>query len=93
MIPKSHRKGLYYLRKGELEGAVFAFQKSYEFFTRFSWIDTYRAFTLFSTSALSYREMALMNMVYCYNQLGKKKEAQKFHSLLARDYPNNSFLK
>lgn len=92
MIPKWHRKGLFYLRKGELEGAVFAFEKSYNFFAKNQWIDVYRAFTLFSISKLSYREMALINIIYCYQNMNKPKEAEKLRGKLAAEFPDNPFV-
>ena len=91
IIPKWHLKGLFYIRKGEFEGAVFAFQKSYNFFSRNSWIDKYRAFTLFSISRISYTEMALMNMIYCYERLGDKKSARNIQSKLLKEFPDNPF--
>lgn len=91
LIPKWHRKGVFYLKKGELKGAIHAFLKSYEYFQKNSWIDQYRAFTLFSTSQLSYSEMALMNIIYCYEQLGDKRNAQKYLKILRQQFPNNKF--
>ncbi len=92
VIPKWHRKGLFYLRKGELEGAVFAFEKSYNFFNKHLWIDVYRAFTLLSISRLSYREMALINIVYCYQNLNNMTDAKKVHKKLAKEFPNNVYV-
>lgn len=91
LIPKWHRKGIFYLRKGNLQNAILAFQKSYEFFQRNLWVDQYRAFTLFSTSQFSYSEMALMNIIWCFEQLGDKKNASKYHKLLKNKYPDNKF--
>ncbi len=91
LIPKSHRKGLFYIRKGEFEGAIYAFRNSYSFFANNIWIDNYRAFTLFSISKLSYREMALMNIIYCYQKLNNEQEAQKVHKELAREFPGNPY--
>ncbi|MBN1118433.1 MAG: hypothetical protein JXA77_14575 [Bacteroidales bacterium] len=93
LVPKSHRKGLFYLRKRELEGAAFAFQKSYVFFSKYSWIDKYRAFVLFSLSEYSYKEMALMNIIYCYEQLGNKSKVNEFHNRLKKEYPENPYSK
>lgn len=93
MIPKWHRKGLFYLRKGELNGAIFAFEKSYNFFSNHLWIDVYRAFTLLSISRLSYREMALINIIYCYQNLNKMADAEKVHKKLAKEFPDNVYVK
>jgi len=91
MIPKSHRRGLYYLRKGEFEGAIYAFSKSYKFFSKHSCIDEYRAYVMLSISRLSYREMALMNIIYAYQKLGKMTEARKVQNNLAKEFPNNPY--
>jgi hypothetical protein len=91
IIPKWHRKGLFYLRKGELEGAIYAFETSYIFFKKYSWLDTYRAFTLLSLSWYSYREMALMNIIYCYSHLGKEKEAREVQKRLSIEFPSNVY--
>jgi tetratricopeptide (TPR) repeat protein len=91
IVPKWHRKGLFYVKKGEFEGAVYAFQTSYDFFNKYNWVDKYRAITLLSVSGYAYREMALMNMIYCYQQLGKNMEAKKVQEKLAIEYPNNIY--
>lgn len=91
IIPKSHRKGLFYLKKGEFEGSAFAFMRSYQFFKKHEWLDKYRALTLLSLSAFSYSEMALMNIIYCYERINKPAEAKKYFSLLKAEYPDNPY--
>jgi tetratricopeptide (TPR) repeat protein len=91
LIPKWHRKGVYYLKKGELKDAIMCFQRSYNYFQKNAWIDQYRAFTLFSTSQISYAEMSLMNIIYCYEQLGDKQNAKKYHKILQEKFPNNRY--
>lgn len=93
IIPRSHRKGLYYSRKGEYEGAIYAFEQSCNFFTKYDWIDKYRSFTLFSLSGFSYKEMALMNIIYCYEQLGDNSSVQKYYQKLADEFPQNPYSK
>lgn len=91
LIPKWHRKGIFLLKKGKLDMAILAFQRSYQYFQKYPWIDKYRAFTLFSTSSISYAEMALMNIIYCFEQLGDTESARKFHKMLQDKYPNNRY--
>lgn len=91
LIPKWHRKGIFLLKKGKLDLAILSFQRSYEYFKRNAWIDQYRAFTLFSTSRDSYQEMALMNIIYCFEQLGDKKMARKYHQILKEQFPDNRY--
>lgn len=92
MIPKYHRKGLFYIRKGEWEGAIAVFIKSYTFFSKHSWVDNYRAYTMLSISRLGYREMALMNIIYCYQKLNNTAEIKNYHRRLAEEYPENPYV-
>lgn len=91
LIPKWHRKGVFLVKKGKLDLAILSFQRSYEYFKRNAWIDNYRAFTLLSSSRESYQEMALINIIYCFEQLGDTKSARKFHKLLSERFPNSRF--
>ncbi|QQS51434.1 MAG: hypothetical protein IPM71_01550 [Bacteroidota bacterium] len=90
-IPRWHRKALYYLRKGEMEGAAFAFEKSYQYFKKHEWLDKYRAFLLLSMSGYSYCEMATMNSIYCYQQLGNKSKMNELHKRLSKEFPYNPY--
>ena len=89
LIPKWHRKGLYYVKKGALQEAILAFERSYEYFRINNWLDRYRAFVLLSTSQLSYQEMALVNIIYCYQQLGDQNMARKYIKKLREEFPDN----
>ncbi len=91
LIPKWHRKGIFALKKGKLDLAVLAFERSYAYFHRYPWIDKYRAFTLLSSSRYSYIEMALMNMIYCLEQMGDHKTAKKYHQRLKQEFPDNTY--
>ncbi|MBN1952603.1 MAG: hypothetical protein JW801_15475 [Bacteroidales bacterium] len=92
LIPKWHKKGIFLIKKGKLELAILSFQRSYDYFKRNAWIDSYRAFTLLSTSKDSYQEMALINIIYCFEQLGDKKSARKYHQLLRERFPDNRYV-
>jgi hypothetical protein len=91
IIPRWHVKGLFYVRKGEFEGGVFAFIKSYEFFHKYKWVDDYRALTLFSVSNFGYREMALMNIIFCYERLNNPEMVKTYHSKLKKEFPENPY--
>lgn len=92
LIPKWHRKGLYYIKKGALQEAILSFEKSYQYFKANQWIDRYRAFVLLSTSQLSYMEMALVNIIYCYQQLGDQNMARKYMKKLKEEFPDNKLI-
>lgn len=89
VIPKWHRKGVFYVRKNEFEGAIYCFNQSYNYFSKRRWLDNNRAYFLFSISKFSYCEMALMNIAFCQNSLGKKKEATATYKRLLAEYPQN----
>src|SRR4051812_3023465 len=64
-IPKDHRRGMALVKQKRYAEAIPFFKNSYTFFTKNLWIDKYRYLTLFSSSAISYREMALNNIAFC----------------------------
>lgn len=92
LIPKWHRKGVFYVKKGMLQEAILAFEKSYDFFRGNQWVDRHRAFILLSTSQLSYMEMALVNIIYCYQQLGDQNMARKYIKKLKEEFPDNKLV-
>jgi hypothetical protein len=73
-VPINHRRGLRELKQGNYEAARMHFEKSLEFFSKHSWIDFFRVFTLFSASKLSYRMMAAMYKGICLEALGRIEE-------------------
>jgi tetratricopeptide (TPR) repeat protein len=89
IIPRSHRRGILFIKKNNYESALLCFHVSYRFFKRFYWIDKYRALFLLSASKLSYQEMALANMGFCYIRLDKTDEARKMYTRLLKEYPKN----
>lgn len=64
-----HRKGIRCFKKGNYAQAIPQFLKSYDFFTKYIWLDKYRFIFLFSASRISYKEMALINTAFCYSQI------------------------
>ncbi|PQO33109.1 tetratricopeptide repeat protein [Blastopirellula marina] len=90
LIPRDHRRGLRLTSQSRFEEAISAYQRSLEFFTKYAWVDRYRAFVLMSPSALSYREMALCNIAYCHLQLGNTNEAAACYRQALEMNPQNS---
>ena len=76
-VPIEHRKGLRELKQGNYLEALLHFEKSYEFFSAHPWIDFFRVFTMFSTSKLTYREMAMMYKAFCLEALEQGDEFYK----------------
>jgi len=76
-VPIDHRKGLRELKQGDYEEALKHFEKSHAYFSAHPWVDRFRAFTMFSASKLSYREMAMMYKYSCLEALGRTEEYYK----------------
>lgn len=92
-VPKHHRRGISLFKKKAFSEAIQHFQKSYDFFKRNMWIDNYRYITLLSSSRVSYTEMALLNMAYCYSQIGKGQESLKFYKKSLDEFPDSEMAK
>jgi tetratricopeptide (TPR) repeat protein len=89
IIPKSHRKGIVFFKKREYEKAICEFEKSYEFFKRNEWIDKYRFLVLLSSSRASYIEMALLNIAFCYGQIGEGAKSKDYYESTLREFPGS----
>jgi tetratricopeptide (TPR) repeat protein len=88
-IPKDHKKGMALVKEGAFEEAIPFFQESYSYFTRHEWIDKYRFLTLLSSSRISYREMALNNIAFCYSQSGDGEMAEKMYLKTLEEFPGS----
>ena len=89
LIPKDHRKGIVLVKQQKFLEASSYFEKSYEFFSKNLWIDKYRFLTLLSSSRISYREMALCNIAFCYSQIGDGKKAIEYYTRTLQEFPDS----
>ncbi len=89
IFSKQHRIGILLVKQQRFTEALPFFQKSYDDLNKRSWIDKYRCLTLFSSSKLSYREMALCNMAFCYSQIGEGQKARAYYELALKTNPQN----
>ena len=89
-VPVDHRKGIRELKEGHYEAALNSFTKSFEFFSKHKWVDTFRAFTVFTTSKQSYREMAIVYKAFTLVCLERKEEAKEYYEDCLKEYPDNS---
>jgi tetratricopeptide (TPR) repeat protein len=88
-VPKHHRRGVSLFKKKAFAKAIQHFRKSYDFFKRNMWIDNYRYITLLSSSRVSYTEMALLNMAYCYGQIGNGNQSLKTYKKALDEFPDS----
>ena len=92
-IPLDHRTGMRLVNKKEFENAIPYFQKSYDFFSKYSWLDKYRYIMLLSSSKMCYREMSLTNIAFCYSQIGQGNKAIEYYNRTLEEYPENDMAK
>ena len=88
-IARAHRRGMRLYRRQQYAAAIRAYEESYDFFARNTWIDRFRAIIMMSPSAISYREMALCNIAFCYSQLGDGEKAESYYRRALDDFPNS----
>lgn len=88
-IPHHHKKGISLCKRGNYVQAVEEFKKSYHFFSRHLWIDRYRYLTMLSSSKVSYTEMALLNIAFCYAQLHDTELAIEYYQKTLERFPDS----
>lgn len=89
LLPHDHRAGMALFRQGRFAEALPCFQRSYDFFTRRRWLDDWRYVALLSSSRISYREMALLNIAYCYGQMGDGPRSLECYQRVAAEFPGS----
>lgn len=89
VITKYHRKGMRFVKNIQYDNAIQEFQKSHEFFMKHKWIDKYRYVVLISSSRMSYLEMSMLNMAYCYAQLGKGSKSKELYKETLDQFPDS----
>lgn len=93
LISKDHRNGIKNNNSENYKEAISDFEKSYTFFSKHEWVDKYRIVTLLSSSKMSYREMALANIGYCYSQIGEGNKAKEYYERTLKEFPESGLAK
>lgn len=88
-LSHNHRKGIALFKAGKYEQAIEEFKKSYVFFSKHVWIDKCRFFTLLSSSRMSYREMALINIAFCYSQINDGRNSKEYYLKAIEQFPRS----
>lgn len=89
IICRHHRIAIAHCKRQEFEQAIPEFQRSLKFFEDNPWIDRFRAITILSAAGMSYREMALVSLGFCYAQLGDGKNARLNYEQCVQQFPNS----
>lgn len=90
---KNHTRGITLTKEGKNIKAIASFEKSSKFFGDHIWVDNYRFITLLSASKHLYKEMALVNISYCYMALNNKEKAKEYYMKVLQEYPDNEMAK
>lgn len=89
IMASDHKRGMRLLKREEFGKAIPCFLASYDYFERNKWIDRFRYVTVMSSSKMSYREMALCNVAFCYGQMGNCERMREYYDRALRDFPDN----
>lgn len=92
-ISREHRKGMVKVQQEQFELAIPYFKRSYEFFKENDWVDKYRFLILLSSARMSYKEMALNNIAFCYGQAGNGKLSKEYYQRTLNEFPNSRMAK
>lgn len=93
IIPKKHIEGVNNLIKGEYDAAFKNFEESFQFFTKYSFIDTYGFIFLLNMSDCTYRESALLNQAFIKYKQGNEDEARDLYEKVLRLNAKNRMAK
>lgn len=89
LIASHHRKAIGHCKRQEFEQAIPEFKKSLAFFRGNEWVDRFRAITMLSAAGVSYREMAMVGLGFCYAQIGDGVNARRSYEQCLLDFPDN----
>ena len=90
---RHHQRGIYLTKLGSFQDAISAFGLSYEFLEKYPWLDKYRCVTLLDSSAISYREMALVNIAYTRAQLNEEAASLACYRRALEQFPESEMAK
>ena len=89
LVAKAHKAGIRRVKAGDFAEAIPHFQESYTFFSQHAWLDRFRYLLLGSSSKASYKEMALLNIAFCYSQLGKGEQCRAYYEQAVTEFPDS----
>jgi tetratricopeptide (TPR) repeat protein len=89
-IARAQRHGMKLLMQGKFREAIPHFEESYSFFSRHEWVDRWRYLILLTSSAISYREMALCNIAFAYGQAGDGLKCKEYYERALSEFPQSA---
>ena len=89
LVAKDHKQGMKLVKQQQFENAIPLFEKSVAFFNKNKWVDKYRFLTLLSSSKMTYKEMGLCNIAFCYSQISNGQKAKEYYEQTLKEFPEN----
>lgn len=89
IFANDHRKGLKLVKQNKNLEAISYFEKSVEFFTKYGWLDKYRFITLLNPSKMTFKEMSLCSIAFCFTQTNNGVKAKELYERILAEYPEN----
>ncbi|VAV96106.1 hypothetical protein MNBD_ALPHA08-677 [hydrothermal vent metagenome] len=78
------------LAEKNLEEATSLFERFLLLLGRRRWIDRWRFLVLLSPAAITYREMSLVNIAYCYAHLGEREKSKAQYEQTLEQFPDSA---
>jgi tetratricopeptide (TPR) repeat protein len=89
ILARAHKKGMQLIKQQKFNEAISWFEKSIISFTKNPWRDKYRYILLLSSSKMTYKEMDLCNIAFCYSQTNNGKMAKELYEKVLKEFPEN----
>lgn len=89
LFPPHFRRAMRASKKDNLDKAIAEMEDCLAFFQRHTWIDRHRWIATLNYSAISYREMALLNIAMFHTSAGRKEEAKTAYRRALELFPDS----
>ena len=91
IVPRSHRKGIRLVKENKFKDEIIKFEASYKFFSKYQIVDKFRHLILGTSGSISFREMALCNIAYCFYTIGDLNNSQISYQKALEEFPKSDF--
>jgi hypothetical protein len=89
-LARDHRRSIGLIKAGRFSEAIPHCEASAAWFERHDMVDRHRALVMLSSSAWSYREMALANRAFCLGLSGRGPEAMRAYEEMLLEFPESA---
>jgi hypothetical protein len=89
-LARDHRRSIGLIKAGRFSEAIPHCEASAAWFERHDLVDRHRALVMLSSSAWSYREMALANRAFCLGLSGRGPEAMRAYEDMLLEFPQSA---